>query len=284
MKSLLLGTLALLLFSGRRGPSPTSAGNVRVISAVLPTTPKTEVKIYLPSHVRTVKELALFFHGDNLQPRSLDEIMDRHNMAVQIGKASQSQRRRNTAWVAPYSTGKNDRFKDLFSTDAKTQDFLGKVLQEISRHGARASFASNTIPLVVAGQSRAGASIRKLLALNTGAQVREVYLFDALYGGESAYEKFASAPTTRFWMACGASTMAHCKQLYQMLDGKTSKGIFSNLSLPKVTPNPDLFLKGGSLQASFGFTDKEKQNPIGFVNSPVEHKYTARNYLAALMS
>lgn len=290
--------LPLLYFAGKKAPGSRQAG-VRTISTFLPTTPKIEVKIYIPAHLissrGTASELVVFLHGHNPKPTSLTDITDRHNLAAQISKLSQRGRRQNSVWVAPYSTGKCDDFNAIFSSVEKTKAFLDAVLQVVSAQGVK---VRSNLPLVLAGQSGARTPIRKFLTLKDNGElaywnrIREIFLFDALYGADEAFAQFAAQPNTRFWTAYGVSTAKNAQTLYKMIASKTNKSIYSDLALggqgmpaiKKAAPKPDDYLAGKGFSQSFGFTEQEQKKPIGFLSSPVEHKFTARNWLAALMT
>jgi len=294
----LLFALPLLLLLPKKNAGTSKAG-VLTISTFLATSQKTEVKIYIPAHLiashQAASDLVVWLHGHNPNTQSLNEITERHNLEAQISKMSQRGRRRNSVWVAPYSTGKCDQFNEIFSSVEKTKAFLTEVLRVVATKGV--SMRSN-LPLVLAGQSGAGVPIRKFLTLtDNGTQVywprvREVYLFDALYNAAEAFADFALQSNNRFWTVYGVSTEKGAQAIYQMVAGKTSKGIFSDLNLggsqkppiKKPAPKPAQYLAGQGLFESFGFTEQEKAKPIGFLSSPVEHKFTARNYLAAILS
>jgi hypothetical protein len=284
MKPYVLALAALLLSGGSKKPSA-SLPLVHIISTRLPTPEKTEVKIYIPSHLLSggaAKDLVLFLHGDNLTPKPLDAIVERHQLKAQIGKMAQAGRRKNSVWVVPYSTGKCDHFNELFSSPTKSKAFFDAVIDQIRKQGVS---ISQEPTLVLSGQSRARMPLRKLLTLQDKGelmywgQVDEVYLFDALYDSAEIFADFAKQPGTRFWTAYGTSTSKGAQRVYQLLEGNTDKGIYSDLPLgergaPKIkkaTPNVRL-------------SAQDKSNPIGFVSSPVEHKFTARTYAAALMS
>lgn len=269
----------LLLSSGKRSshlPSYSSP-QARTISTTLPAT-KTKIKLYLPPSGGAVRELVVFLHGDNTKPQTLDEITTRHDLAAQIARCARGPRWQ-TAWVAPYSTGKCDHFNELFSSPTKAKAFFDGVLAQIAAQGFS---VQPNVPLVLAGQSRGRVPIRKLLALLDKGEpvywdrVKEVYLFDALYGAEQIFADFALRPDTRLWTAYGVSTAKGAQQLYKSIKGRTQKRIYSNLDLGGALPSiPDEIIK---------LTGQDKASPLGFVSSPVPHKFTARNYLAALMS
>ncbi len=293
IKYLLPALGLLLLAGGKRSSHPAPAG-VRTISTTLSAT-NTKAKIYLPPSGSVIRELVVYLHGDNTKPSSLDEITARHDLAAQIARCYQGSRRRQTAWVAPYSTGKCDHFNELFSSPAKARAFFDGVLSQITAQGFS---VSSDVSLVLVGQSRGRVPVRKLLTLLDdgepvyGERTREVYLFDALYSADEAFAQFAVQPETRFWTAYGVATEKGAQQLYKSIKSRTSKGVYSDLdlggsALPKINkaaPSPVKYQQGAGLFQCFGFTEAEKQQPIGFVSSPVEHKYTSRNYLAALLS
>lgn len=291
MNKLLLALPLLLLF-GKKGPGHQGSG-VRTISMVL-SDPKIEVKIYIPSRLISSRgaasELVIFLHGHNPRAQTLTEITDRHNLEAQISRMSQRGRRQNSIWVAPFSLGKEDAFNAIFSSAEKTQTFIDSVLQVVSKQGVK---VNGNLPLVLSGQSGARTPILKILNLQVFKdRIREVYLFDALYGADAAFAQFALRPDTRFWTAYGVSTAKNAQTLYKMIASKTNKALYSDLALggqgmpaiKKAAPKPADYLAGKSFSQSFGLTEQEQKKPIGFLSSPVEHKFTARNWLAALMT
>lgn len=292
----LLLLLALVMTSGatsRSSSAQASAGvldGLRVLAfEVFPGT-LTPARIFIPVGLSSVRELVVFLHGDNIplagvagappRPQTLPEIIERHNLRPQIQKASQG-RRAASAWVVPFSRGKCEDFNATFSDPTRTADFFRGVAKALRDAGVSVPDAPR---LVLAGQSRARNPLSKLLKLRKAA---ELFLFDALHNTTPELIAAANRPDVRAWIVYSSATQKGTKAFFDALR-PGSRELFKDaqISAKILTPAPDTqaYLDGAPLGACFSFNEQDKAAALGFVSSSVEHRFTTRAYLAAVMS
>lgn len=133
--------------------------------------------------------------------------------------------------------------------------FVDRVLSSLAACGQWAS-APSLGRLILAAHSGGGAAVGQIAAVNGElvANLTEVWMFDALYGGASAWAKFLAARPAvvgRFAFTIGGNTSAHHRSLRDQLPSQRAEIRLSKTTNHCLVPRVELgtFLAQSSLQS-----------------------------------